>query len=312
MGDRFIRKLSDRDELNRSPAFVFAADHLSGVGLHGLGPAGSSYRTHPEFVGLIREIVKQADVDAVLMTPADAELLAARECIFDDSPVTPLVRMNAETGVWGPRGGRYKREYSYPFQTVHLDEQTCCNLVQTACRNCCVSAGLYSITLNNDVSADHRTLSAYLTFAREAAKIEGFKHLLEVFPPNVQLPDMDQEQMAGYVADSIVRIMSHLTRDQRPLLIKTQYIDEQVWEELTGFDPELVIGALGGSYKNARATLDLAHKVISGGGRAVLFGRPVFMEDDPPGICTAIRSVIDRTAAPEDALDAYLERAGSR
>ena len=79
MGERFFQKLSNRENLKKSPVFVFAADHLAGVGIHGLGQSGSSYRTHPEFVQLIRDIVKQEMVDAVLMTPADAELLASME-----------------------------------------------------------------------------------------------------------------------------------------------------------------------------------------------------------------------------------------
>ncbi|MFW6181616.1 MAG: hypothetical protein ACOC8N_07695 [Spirochaetota bacterium] len=308
MEDRLYHKLSDRGSLAEKPLFVFAADHLAGVGIHGLGPAGTAYRTRPEFVQLIRDIVKQGVVDAVLMTPADAELLAAGECLFQDSPVTPLVRMNAETGIWSPRYGRYRQEPSFPFQTVPVGEDGWCEqLIRTASDSCCVTAGLYSVTLNNDVASDHRTMSAYLDFARQVGRAEGFHHLLEVFPPNVDLPGMDREQVAAYTADSIVRIMSHLTRKQRPLLVKTAYLDQRVWKELAGFDPELVIGALGGSYRNAETTLELAHRVIRDGGRAVLFGRPVFMEQDPPGMCRAIRAVIDGKLSPPQALDAYLQ-----
>jgi hypothetical protein len=308
MGDRLYRKLSDRQSLGASPLFVFAADHLAGVGIHGLGPGGSSYRTHPEFVQLIRDVVKQGVVDAVLMTPADAELLAAGECLFQETPVTPLVRMNAETGIWSPRYGRYRKEHSFPFQTVPVDEEGwCASLIRTASESCCVTAGLYSVTLNNDVAADHRTMSAYLGFARQVGRAEGFHHLLEVFPPNVELPEMEREQVAAYTADSIVRIMSHLTREQRPLLVKTACLDQAVWKELAGFDPELVIGALGGSYRDAETTLDLAHRVIRDGGRAVLFGRPVFMEQDPLGMCRSIRAVIDGEMSPPQALGAYLQ-----
>jgi hypothetical protein len=306
MGDRFFKKLSDRGSLRKSPVFVFAADHTAAVGIHGLGSSGASYRTHPDFIQLIRDIVRQRVVDAVLMAPADAELLSSMECLFQENPVTPLVRMNAETGIWSPRFGKYRAAPSLPFQTVPVEDAGWCDsLIRTATDSCCVTAGLYSITLNNDVAADHRTMSAYLTFALEVGKVKNFHHILEVFPPNVDLPDMDREQVAGYTADSIVRIMSHLTRKQRPLLVKTQYLSTPIWKELTGFDPELVIGALGGSYENAETTLDLAHRVIRDGGRAVLFGRPVFMEQDPQGMCRAIRAVIDGRMSPDQALDAY-------
>jgi hypothetical protein len=311
MGDRFFEKLSDRETLHKSPVFVFAADHLAGVGIHGLGQGGTSYRTHTEFLRLIRDIVQQGVVDAVLMTPADAELLASMECLFQESPVTPLVRMNAETGIWSPRYGQYKSAPSFPFQTVPVNGSDWCDsLIRNASGPCCVTAGLYSITLNNHVVADHRTMSAYLSFAREVAETDNFNHILEVFPPNMDLPDMDQEKVAGYTADSIVRIMSHLTRRQRPLLIKTQDLSEVIWRELTGFDPELVIGALGGSYRNAEETLGLACRVVNGGGKAVLFGRPVFMEEDPLGICRTIRSVIDGESTPDRALEMY--RRGSK
>jgi hypothetical protein len=307
MGNRMYEKLADRNALEKSPIFVFAADHPSGMGIHGLGKADREgrHRTHPEFLQLIREVVNDGYIDAIILAPADAELLAREEQLFKEAPVTPVVRMNAETGIWSPRYGSYQEYPSSPFQTILVDEARYCEALMGTIEHCNVTTGLYSITLNNDVNADERTLSAYMRFAREVGKVEDFHHILEVFPPNRPIREMDSEQTGGYIADSIVRIMSHLVRSQRPLLIKTAYLHKKIWQELTSFNPELNIGALGGSFKDTITTLQLAHDVVHNGGRAVLFGRSIFLEKDPVEFCRVMRKVVDKEVSPEQALDEY-------
>ena len=308
MGDRIFQKLKDSEQLHQSPIFVFAADALASVGLHGLGQErspGPHYRTRPEFLDLMRQTVADGYIDGLLMTPADAEVLAMDERLFDASPVTPIVRMNAETNIWNPRFGRYRQQPSLPFQTVPVDEARYCEIMVDSAQSCHVSMGLYSITLNNDVAADEHTLNAYLRFAREVGGAPDFHHILEVFLPNVNLPGMDYGARGQYVADSIVRTASYLRKAQRPLFIKTEYTGSEVWKELTAFDPTLVIGALGGPRQNARKTLQLAHDVVEYGGRVILFGRTVFGEDNPRLIARALRAVLDMQQSPEDALQEY-------
>ena len=309
MGERVFEKLENSDQLDASPIFVFAADPLAAVGIQGLGYVHHPrphYRTRPEFLQLQRDLVADGSIDGLLMTPADAEVLAVEESIFDGTPVTPLVRMNAETAIWSPRYGAYQSQHSRPFQTVFPDDaQAYCESLVAPALECRVSLGLYSITLNNDVVADERMLNAYIQFAHTVGEMQGFDHILEVFLPNIKLPGLDNEKRGMYVADSIVRTMNYLRKHQRPRFIKTAYTTAKVWNELTQFDPSLIIGALGGPRGNARKTLQLANNVIQNGGHAILFGRTIFGEESPVGIARALRNVLDELMSPEEAHSMY-------
>lgn len=309
MGERVFEKLENSDQLDASPIFVFAADPLAAVGIQGLGYVHHPrphYRTRPEFLQLQRDLVADGSIDGLLMTPADAEVLAVEESIFDGTPVTPLVRMNAETAIWSPRYGAYQSQHSRPFQTVFPDDaQAYCESLVAPALECRVSLGLYSITLNNDVVADERMLNAYIQFAHTVGEMQGFDHILEVFLPNIKLPGLDNEKRGMYVADSIVRTMNYLRKHQRPRFIKTAYTTAKVWNELTQFDPSLIIGALGGPRENARKTLQLANNVIQNGGHAILFGRTIFGEESPVGIARALRNVLDELMSPEEAHSMY-------
>jgi hypothetical protein len=309
MGDRIFEKLEDRERLDESPIFVFAADPLASAGIQGLGQVqdpSPHYRTRPEFLELQRALVEDGSLDGLLMTPADAEVLALEEGLFANTHITPIVRMNSETGIWNPRYGVYQSQHSMPFQTVFPeDTRAYCEALIAPALACEVRLGLYSITLNNDVQADQRMLNAYVQFAHWLGETEGFDHILEVFLPNVKIPGLDEEKRGMYIADSIVRTMSYLRKHQRPRFIKTAYTTAQVWSDLTQFEPALIIGALGGPRQNARRTLQLAHDVVRNGGRAILFGRSVFDERDPIGIVQALRRVLDGTVSPEDAHSEY-------
>ncbi len=309
MGNRVFDKLADRKLLKRSPIFVFAADALVAHGMTGIGMEKNPsphHRTRPEYLKLQREIAADGYIDGLLMTPADAELLAMSEGLFDDSPVTPVVRMNAETHIWNPRHGNYGQQTSRPFTTVLTAEAgRYCEEAMACARDCKIKLGLYSITLNNDSEADARTLGEYLDFAWEVGNTPEFHHFLEVFLPNLPQPGMDIGAQGEYVADSIVRTMAYLREHQRPVFIKTVYTTSEVWKSLTGFDPTLVIGALGGSRINARKTLQLAFDTTEGGGQVILFGRAVFQEDDPRLVCKLLRAVLDRDLSPDEAHQDY-------
>ena len=297
MGNRIFDKLDRPETLAASPIFVFAGDAQASAGLHGLGSIGGprthQFRTRPDFQRLCRELSRDGAIDGCLMTPADAETLAVEERFFDTLPVTPLVRVNAETWIWNPRHGTYVRSASRPFQTVPLRDAGFCREQICKVQDFNIRLGLYSITLNNDVEADVRTLEAYLTYAHECGRTPGFDHFLEVFLPNTPQHGLSLEEVGEYVADSIVRTMSYLRRNERPRFIKTAYTTAAVWRELCGFDPDLIVGALGGPRGDARATLKLAHDVITGGGKVILFGRAVFEDESPLLISQALRRVLD-------------------
>lgn len=312
MGDRVFEKLSDPQCLYRSPILVFAGDALAAGGLRGLGRVQENGKWRPrrqaEFIQLCRDLTQDGFIDGCLLTPADAEALAVDERMFANTPVTPMVRLNAETSIWSPRYGEYRHRPAQPFTTVQVNAQApeaaYCTTLGDALE-CHVRIGLYSITLNNDVEADRRTLLEYLNFAREVGNHPQFDHFLEVFLPNVQLPGLDYEKRGQYVADSIVRTMSYLKKHQRPRFIKTEYTGAATWKELCEFDRDLIIGALGGARINTRKTLDLAYNVAVNGGRATLFGRTIFEDDNPRAICKALRAVLDRRQTVDEAYAAY-------
>ena len=314
MGERVFEKLANPQGLHQSPILVFAGDALAAGGLRGLGRVVENGRARPrkqaEFLQLCRDLTADGHIDGCLMTPADAETLAVEERLFDRTPITPMVRLNAETNIWSPRYGRYNSQPAQPFQTVNFKseapEAAYCSTVGGALE-CHVRIGLYSITLNNDVDNDRRTLLAYLNFAREVGEHPQFEHFLEVFLPNLNLPGLDTEKRGQYVADSIVRTMSYLKKSERPRFIKTEFTSAATWRELCEFDPGLIIGALGGPRVNARKTLELAHNVVVNGGRATLFGRTIFDDENPRAMCRAMRSVLDRKQSPEEAYAVYLK-----
>lgn len=309
MGQRVFEKLADPAQLKKSPIFIFAADALTAYGIGSVGVEKQPKphaRTRPEYLQLQRNILGDGYIDGLLMSPADAEALAFDEKLFDTSPVTAIVRMNAETRIWSPRHGRYGKQPSRPFTTVRtIEAGRYCEEAMACARDCKIKLGLYSITLNNDAEADERTLDAYLDFAWECANTSDFSHFLEVFLPNMQQPGMDLQSMGEYVADSIVRTMAHLRKRQRPLFIKTVYTTPSVWRSLVEFDPTITIGALGGARINAKRTLELAFASTEGGGRVILFGRAIFQEENPRIMCRMLRAVLDREMTVNDALAAY-------
>lgn len=312
MGERVFEKLSDPQSLYKSPILVFAGDALAAGGLRGLGRVMDGGKARPrrqaEFLQLCRDITADGAVDGCLLTPSDAEILAVEERLFQSTPVTAMVRLNAETSIWSPRHGQYRTQAAQPFQTVTVKaeapEAAYCSTLGDALE-CHVRIGLYSITLNNDTDHDRRTLMTYLEFAREVGDHPQFDHFLEVFLPNVNLPGLDTEKRGQYVADSIVRTMSYLKRHQRPRFIKTEFTSASTWRELCEFDPTLIIGALGGPRINSRKTLELAHNVVVNGGRATLFGRTIFEDDNPRAMCKALRAVLDQSMSPDEAYAAY-------
>lgn len=306
MGERVFEKLNRPESLADSPVFIFAGDAQAAGGLRGLGAAGTPrrWRRRADFLQLCRDLCADGAIDGCLMTPADAEVLAVDERYFDTSPITPLVRTNAETMIWNPRHGTYRSSPSKPFLTVRPADAGFCRDQICKTQDFNIRLGLYSITLNNEVVLDEDTLGAYLTFAHEVGRTPGFDHFLEVFPPNLPQHGLSDEAVGEYVADSIVRTMSYLRRHERPRFIKTAFSTPAVWRELCEFDLTLPIGALGGARSDARGTLELAHQVIANGGKLILFGRAVFEDESPLAICRALRQVLDG-GDPAAAYEAY-------
>jgi hypothetical protein len=292
------------------------ADMAFGLAAPGRSPehhAGEArFRTLEEYRQLMREIVSQELVDIMLMSASSNETLAIQERIFDFSPVTPAVRANDTSDIWLAHGtGRYAAQPSHPFRTTTIDHIQC---GKAECapeeRRIGANLGLYSITFNNDVDLDRRTLEAYRAFRLEA-EAKGFGHFLEVFDPNAcETPPAD---LPRFVNDNIVRTLAGVTGRGRPLFLKIVYHGPAAMEALVRYDRSLVVGILGGS---AGTTFDAFHMLWEAkkyGARVALYGRKINNAEHQLSFVECLRAVADDQLGPAEAVKAYhgaLQRLG--
>jgi hypothetical protein len=221
---------------------------------------------------------------------------------YAGSSVKPAIRANDTTDIWVGRGAGYSKQPSRPYRTASLS----INRRHT-------DLGLYSITFNNDLEADYNSLLAFLDFVEDADD-NGFNYFLEVFNPNVDTglaPDL----VPHYVNDCICRALAGLTRAQRPQFLKIAYNGPKALEELSSYDPGLVVGVLGGGAGTARDTFELIHQAEKYGARVALFGRKINLAEDPLAMVQYMRAVADGDVGPEEAVKAYhgaLQAAGQK
>lgn len=261
----------------------------------------SRFRTRAEFLDQIRSVIAQDIVDIMLTSASNLEILTETGA-FNGSRVKPAVRANDTTDIWIGRGANYNKKPSRPYRTASLSA----NRRHT-------DLGLYSITFNNDLDADHESLLAFLEFVQEA-DAAGFTYFLEVFNPNVDTgiaPDL----LPHYVNDCICRALAGLTNAQRPRFLKIAYNGPKALDELTSYDPSLVVGVLGGGAGTARDTFELIHQAEKYGARVALFGRKINLAEDPLAMVKHMRAVADGTLKPSEAVKAYhgdLQRQGQK
>jgi hypothetical protein len=268
------------------------------------------WRSRAEFLDGVRAVVRQDIVDLMLMSASNLEVLA-EEGLFATSAVQPAVRANDATDIWRVRGGTYHEAASRPFRSASLSRVM--YGTPTPSPGAPVSGtdlGLYSITFNNDLDADLRSLEAFAAFRAEATAID-FRYFLEVFNPNLE-GRIDPALMPCYVNDCIVRCLAGLTRAERPLFLKIVYNGPGPLEELAAFDPGLVVGVLGGGAGTTRDTFELLHQAERYGARVALFGRKINLAEDPLAVVALMRQVADGTLAPAEAVRAYHAELGRR
>jgi hypothetical protein len=172
--------------------------------------------------------------------------------------------------------------------------------------------GLYSVTFNNDVDVDRRSLDAYKAFRIEAES-KGFRHFLEVFDPNA--PVHPPADVARFVSDNIARTLAGVTSRGRPIFLKIAYPGPAAMEALVRYDRSLVVGILGGS---AGTTFDAYHMLWEAkkyGARVALFGRKINNAENQLSFVHYLRAVADDQLQPEEAVKAYhgaLQKLGIR
>ncbi|MCC7086883.1 MAG: hypothetical protein IT427_17935 [Pirellulales bacterium] len=284
------------------------ADMAYGIGAPGKSPemhAGEvRFRTLAEYREQIRRIVRQELVDIMLMSASANDVLTMGERLFAASPVTPAVRANDTSDVFAVRGGHYINRPSQPFRTALVDHIQCGHVdCEPQERTRGANLGLYSMTFNNRLDDDLKTLEEYRRF-REETEAKGFRHFLEVFDPNDPY-DLSPEQIPSFVNDCIARTLAGVAQAGRPVFLKIVYHGPQAMEELVAYDPHLVVGVLGGGAGTTYDAYKLLAEAKKYGGRAALFGRKINNAECQLAFVEFLRRIADGDISPEEAVKAY-------
>lgn len=263
------------------------------------------HRNLPEFLDIIREVVGQGLVDIMLMSASVNEQLAIKEGLFRKSHVTPAARANDATDVWAVRHGSYLHEPSHPFRSATIDHIQC---GQAQCDRSAdnvpgANLGLYSITFVNNLEQDLASLQAFKEFRVEAER-KKFRYFLEVFDPNVA-SGIPPEKLGEFINDNIVRSLAGVTSAGRPLFLKIAYHGPRLMEELAQYDPNLIVGVLGGSAGTTHDAFRLIHDAQKYGARVALFGRKINNAEHQLAFIEMLRLITDGRIAPDEAVRAY-------
>ena len=285
------------------------ADMAFGIAAPGKSPEMHAhegrFRSLDEYRECIRQVVQQGLVDIMLMSAHTNSILTVRERLFDRSHVTPAARANDTTDIHIARGGVYPTQPSTPFQTTTIDHIQCGHVECTESdRDAGANLGLYSVTFNNDVELDRRTLETYKAFRIEAER-KGFRHFLEVFDPNALRRPVDPSKLGGFVNDMVTRMLAGVPEAGRPVFLKMVYHGPKFTEELAHYDPTLVIGVLGGSAGTTYDAFKLAAEAQKHGARAALFGRKINNAEHQLAFVEMLRRTVDGEVTPEEAVHAY-------
>jgi hypothetical protein len=125
------------------------------------------------------------------------------------------------------------------------------------------------VTFTNDLARDKVTLQAFKDF-REEAERKKFRYFLEVFDPNVN-SGIPPEKLGEFINDNIVRTLAGVTEAGRPVFLKIVYHGPRLMEELAQYDPNLVVGVLGGSAGTTYDAFRLIHDAQKYGARVALW-----------------------------------------
>lgn len=263
------------------------------------------HRNLPEFLDIIREVVKQGIVDIMLMSAYVNEQLTIKEGLFKDSHVTPAARANDTTDVWAVRHGCYTREPVQTFRSASIDHIQCGKLEcdRESGEIPGANLGLYSVTFINYLEHDRATLLAFKEF-REEAERKKFRYFLEVFDPNLPT-GIASEKIGEFINDKIIRSLAGVAGAGRPLFLKIVYHGPRSMEELAQYDPNLVVGILGGSAGTTYDAFKLIHDAQKYGARVALFGRKINNAEHQLAFIEMLRLITDGRISPEEAVRAY-------
>lgn len=263
------------------------------------------HRNLPEFIDVIREVVHHGKVDILLMSASVNEQLTIKEGLFRNSHITPAARANDATDVWAVRHGAYLKEPAEPFRSASIDHIQCGHLECDRDGNDFSGAnlGLYSVTFTNNLALDKVTLQAFKEF-REEAERKKFRYFLEVFDPNIN-SGIPPEKLGEFINDNIIRTLAGVTEAGRPVFLKIVYHGPRLMEELAQYDPNLVVGILGGGAGTTYDAFKLIHDAQKYGARVALFGRKINNAEHQLAFVEMLRLITDGRISPEEAVHAY-------
>ena len=263
------------------------------------------YRNLPEFLDIIREVTHQGLIDIMLMSAYVNEQLTIKEGLFKNSHITPAARANDTTDVWAVRHGCYTREASQPFRSASIDHIQCGEIEceRSGAEFPGANLGLYSITFVNELEQDREALLWYKHF-REEAERKKFNHFLEVFDPNVS-SGIAPEKLGEFINDNILRTLAGVPESGRPVFLKIVYHGPRAMEELAQYDPNLVVGILGGSAGTTYDAFKLIHDAQKYGARVALYGRKINNAEHQLAFIEMLRLITDGKISPEEAVRAY-------
>jgi hypothetical protein len=256
-----------------------------------MGAAGPGiYPTRQEYIGDMKALIEQGDIDIMLTSAANGEVLSMKPGQL--KKVTLAVRGNDTTDIWNPRKSNHLGSPSRAFQTVNLKRvRKFCDLV------------LYSMTFNNDTDADLQSLAAFKEFRMQAGDL-GMRYFLEVFNPNAPT-NLKESDFGCFVNDSIVRSLAGVTAAERPLFLKVAFNGGKHLQELTEHDSTLVVGLLGGPSGTTRDTFELLKQGEQAGARVALFGKKIQRAESQSDIVRLMRPVIEGSMTPDKAVEEY-------
>ncbi len=266
---------------------------------------GRRWKSLAQYREQIRAVIAQDIVDLMLLSASNIEQLAIRERLFENSGITPAGRANDTTDLWTIRGGIYQTGHpSRPFRSATIDHIKYGYLTEDHSQPVTgADLGLYSITFTNNTERDLKTLQDFHDFRIEAER-KGFRYFLEVFNPNVDT-GIPAKELGGFVNDHIIRCLAGVTTTGRPLFLKIPYHGPGPLEELCAYDPDIIVGILGGGAGTTLDAFQLIHDVQKYGARLALFGRKINLSESPLDFIAFLRRVVDGEMSPTDAVKMY-------
>jgi hypothetical protein len=296
--------IADAKDADMAFGITAPGPNRAGACPHGFNEADRCYKTLTEYQEQIRSVIKQQLIDIMLLSASNLERLAIKENLFRNSTITPAARANDTTDVWAVRGGSYPKQPSRHFRTATLDHIKYGRLESNFKRpHTGADLGLYSITFTNNLDWDYQALEAFHDFRLEIEQ-KNFRYFLEVFNPNVD-PGIPNAEVGGFLNDNIIRCLAGVTSVGRPIFLKIPYNGAGPLEELVSYDPDLVVGILGGSAGTTLDAFQLIHDAQKYGAKVALFGRKINLSEHPLTFIEFLRRITNGEVSPVDAVKAY-------